>query len=117
MSATVPLRVRKGLYARSGGRCERCGLRRDAYMHVSHRDPRGMGGKREDWSDMSQWNLLCSNCHLFHVERFPGTATVEGWKVPPGVAPALWPVFTVWGWAYLTPDGAYAWPPLLPRGG
>lgn len=109
---TVPEMVRVALYARAGSRCERCALRATAGLHVSHRQPRGMGGKREDWSDLSQWNLLCPLCHLGHVEKLPREAAVEGWKVPRGEVAKLWPVRLWQGWAYLTPEGGYSWAPL-----
>ena len=108
---TVPWSVREALYRRSGNRCERCAVLRRTGLTVSHRQPRGMGGKREDWGDLSQWNLLCAPCHLTFVERNPRDATRDGWKVPAGLRTTIAPVKTWQGWAFLTPDGGYAWPP------
>lgn len=113
MSRTVPEAVRERLYDRSRSRCERCGLRQVAGLHVSHRTPRGMGGRVEDWSDLSAWNLLCAPCHLRFVETNPQFAIVGGWKVPRWDDPRLVPCDLYWGWAYLTPDGSYAIPPVL----
>lgn len=114
--STVPEKVRKRLYARAGDRCERCGIRRNVGLHVSHRIARGMGGKAEDWKDLSQWNLLCGMCHLGHVEMHPEEARLEGWKVPRGETSRNWPCRTWQGWAYLTPGGGYEWPPVQARG-
>lgn len=71
-----------------------------------------MGGKREDWSDMSQWSILCATCHLTFVERNPREATHDGWKVPMGMSTRLSPQKGWAGWTFLTPDGGYSWPPL-----
>jgi len=111
--STVPQRVRESLYLRSDARCERCGLRQRAGLHVSHRVPRGMGGRIEDWDDYSAWNLLCATCHLGYVERFPNDAANYGWKVPRWDVPSLVAVSTYRGWAYLTPSGGYQWPPVF----
>lgn len=111
---TVPESVRARLHARSGSRCERCGILQKVGLHVSHRQAKQMGGRRENWTDLSQWNLLCSNCHLGHVERWPYAAASYGWKVHRWRSTLSEPCKTTWGWAFLTRDGAYAWPPVLP---
>jgi hypothetical protein len=81
-------------------------------MHVSHRVPRGMGGTLESWDDMSRYNLLCPMCHLQHVEAYPDVALAYGWRVQRIDTPMLVPCRTWQGWAFLTVDGGYSWPPL-----
>lgn len=119
MARTASDAARAALYVRAGSRCERCGLYRNGGLHVSHRQPRGMGGalgRRVLTHDrLANLNLLCGYCHLGFVEQSIRESTAYGWRVPRGFQPEDFPVLTWRGWAYLTNDGEYTWPPIAQR--
>lgn len=107
-------RSRATVYARSGGRCERC--RRTDATQVHHRSPRGMGGARARWVNMPA-NLvhLCTDCHG-RIESDRDLSVGEGWLIRHGQAraittPILWwfehKFMNVWhqSWATLDDEG------------
>jgi 5-methylcytosine-specific restriction endonuclease McrA len=112
VTKTVPDDTRAALYRRSNWRCERCGVRYGSGMHVSHRKPRGMGGKRADHARLSNLNLLCAPCHLRFVEANPEAAGIRGWRVASWADPALVPVRLYDGWAFLDDAGGVMSPPF-----
>ena len=113
MSAPSP-QVRQTVYARSQGRCERCGA--SAYGGaLHHRRPRGMGGsRRPETNRPANLVLLCgefspgalSGCHET-VESRRDMARACGWLVRQTQDPACVPVLTTAGWVFLDDEGGY----------
>lgn len=81
-------------------------------LHMSHRQPRGMGGattrKVVPHSRPANINALCPSCHLGFVERYPAKAVEDGWKVTRGTEPEDVPIKAWWGWTLVTNAGDYA---------
>lgn len=77
------------LWARAGGRCERCGRDLTGGFPFSrhHRRPRGMGGSTVDWvNDVTNLLLLCGTattpdgCHAW-VEKHREESYDAGWAI------------------------------------
>lgn len=91
------------VYARAGGRCERCGGIVGLSRH--HRKKRGQGG---EW-DPTNIVVVCGDgvtrCHGW-IEANPAAAEVDGYHVRPWDDPAERPVKLADGeWYLLRPDG------------
>lgn len=85
-----PRIVRQGVYGRSEGLCERCGMAKVTDLH--HRRPRGMGGdRREDTASMDNALGLCRPCHDW-VEGNRVEAREKGFLVRSSHDPATIPV-------------------------
>lgn len=73
-------KLRRSLYDREDGLCQRC--TREA-SDVHHRKLRSRGGGDDDVNCV----LLCAECHTW-CHRNPAVATETGWMVPGMVDPA-----------------------------
>ena len=99
--------VRKLVYERAGGRCERCGLASMAYQW-HHRRPRAMGGSNAaDTNTAANCLLLCVRCHQA-VESQRAVALDRGYLVPQGATPTNVPVYRCGGWVLLDNYGGTA---------
>lgn len=106
---TVRDSVRGKVLVRARNRCERCGVRRESGLQMSHRQARGMGGARSrglPHDRLSNVNALCEKCHLRFVEARPFLAIEEGWKVPHGIDVLEVPIRMFDGWFLLDDSGA-----------
>lgn len=115
MSRTVPEVTRYAVMSRCQFRCERCGLRQMQGLHVSHRQPRGMGGSRSRTRPhhrLSNLNALCAKCHLRVVERSPVLAEAEGFRCQSWQDTLLVPVRMHYGWVFLDDRGGVTFPPM-----
>jgi 5-methylcytosine-specific restriction enzyme A len=96
--------VRELILARSGGRCEMCGMFTDSGQ-FHHRNPRRMGGtRREPLGRASNAMYLHQSCHE-RVESNRHEAYVKGWLLyaddnPEEIRVKLWD-----GWSFLADDG------------
>ena len=97
--------LRLALYARCGGRCERCGRDlADCGFDGAHRKGRGQGGPDTPVNVAA----LCRRCHE-GAHANPARACDEGWMVPGWGDPAVTPVTLHNGRrVWLTPGGGYA---------
>lgn len=82
---TIPLKVRRAVWERSGGFCEVCGL--PGANHLHHRRLRSQGGRHEPS------NLLHVHwrCHE-RIHSRPALSYERGWMVPSWREPADVPV-------------------------
>ncbi len=77
--------------------CQRCGHLITGWFSRHHRDPRAMGGSKEDPHALVNLVLLCGSatsrggCH-FEVESQRNQARIDGWLVPDGIRADEWPV-------------------------
>ena len=82
--------VRAAIRARSGSKCELCGLARAAQIH--HRRPRAAGSTRRPETNFATNGLhVCGDCHD-RVESDRGEALDNGWLVSQNEDPAAIPV-------------------------
>jgi hypothetical protein len=82
--------VRRLVLDRSGGLCERCGVRPVEALH--HRRARGMGSTRRPETNLPANGLgVCAPCHD-HIERNRSEAYENGWLVHQHHDPAQIPV-------------------------
>lgn len=72
---TCPPGFHDQMMRRAGNQCERCRSR--AWLTLSHKLARSRGGPFTDWNI----DVLCAECHVGFVERFPRAAEREGWRV------------------------------------
>lgn len=91
------------VFARAGGRCERCGSGFNLSYH--HRKKRSQGG---DW-DAFNIVLVCGSgttgCHGW-IEHHPNMAEAEGFHVRPWEDPEYTPIkLNRTNWYLLLPDG------------
>ena len=108
MGQTVNAAVRVKVLERCRFRCERCGLRLPSGLHMSHRQPRGMGGQKGRPHDrLSNINALCPKCHLGFVEREPAEAERLGFRVRRGGSTRNTPFLAWFGWTSIDDAGAY----------
>jgi len=96
------------VWARSGGRCERCGNGLPVVWECHHRKLRSQGG---DWS-LSNLLALHMDCHNAGsptgVHAHPADAYRNGYLVRSAFDPAAAPLLLHGrNWVLLTPDGAY----------
>lgn len=96
---------RATVWARAGGRCERCRVDlHDRPHQVHHRQPRKMGGtSRPAINTPPNLLLLCGYCHPW-VEANRTRAYRDGWLVREPTDPATVPLPDG---TYLTLDGGY----------
>lgn len=92
--------ARRLVYARSGGRCEVCGINRGCHWH--HRKNRSQGGR---WV-ASNGLHLCVYCHK-KITEGPTAAYDHGWSVRSGFDPADEKVQTIHGVVRLADDGSF----------
>ena len=97
--------TRRLILDRSGGVCERCGVRPVEALH--HRRPRGMSGsRRADTNTPANCLASCNECHLY-IESNRTEALEMGWLVRQGHDPEHVPVmYRGMGLVQLHPDGA-----------
>lgn len=101
-STVIPDPVKDALAARDQKheqpQCQRC--RRfvgPGEFSRHHRDPRGMGGSKANPHALVNLVVLCGSatsrggCHEA-VESQRKQARIDGWLVPDGIDPAVWPV-------------------------
>ena len=98
--------VRGLVNKRSGGVCERCGIKPATNIH--HRRARGMGGTRRDIHS-AEWLLhLCgtgtTGCHGY-IEAHPEISYSKGWTLRQNRRARDTPVQTSAGWDILNSDG------------
>lgn len=97
-------RTRQLVAIRSGGVCERCGVRRADSVH--HRINRSQGGP---WTASNCVHLCGSGATLCHgyVGEHPAAAGEEGFHLNPSQDPATSPVrYAAAGWVLLTDEGS-----------
>lgn len=96
--------TRARIHARAKGRCEVCGARMSTGQ-IHHRQPRGMGGTRNDGKASAANGLwVHPMCHT-RIEMYRERGLLRGWLVkqtddPLTVAVKLWD-----GWWLLDDDG------------
>lgn len=106
----VPVKVRKGLAVRSGGRCEvaRPGCTWTA-TDFSHRIKVGAGGRHGAAAVahhvLSNALAACRTCHSQRLHANPAEAYAAGWMLRENQAPARHRVLYRGAWAWLTDDG------------
>ncbi len=77
--------------------CQRCGHLITGWFSRHHRNPRGMGGSTAEPHALVNLVLLCGSatsrggCH-HEIESQRRQARIDGWLVPDGIDPAVWPV-------------------------
>lgn len=75
--------VRDAVQGRAGGRCERCGHRRDP-MVLHHRRLRSQGGQ----DTVENLVFICQEpCHR-HIHEHPSASYEAGWLVPSWADPS-----------------------------
>jgi len=102
--------LRRRLWARCGGYCEKCGavMREDEWA-AHHRKFRGQQG-RDEIVNLLAVHHSCHNGAIDSIHLMPAPATGYGWIVNSWEDPALKPVRlagTRGRWVTLTPDGGY----------
>ncbi len=104
--------VREQVWARSVGRCERCGTALNGAVSLHHRRPRGAGGSKDAVTN-SPVNLLylcgsgTTGCHGW-IESFRTLSYASGWLVHSWDDPARVPVdLHGRGPVLLSDDGCY----------
>lgn len=100
-STVIPKPVKNAVDARDQRygqpQCQRCGHLITGWFSRHHRNPRGMGGSKADPHALVNLVLLCGSatsrggCHWL-VESQRKQARIDGWLVPDGIDPAVWPV-------------------------
>jgi len=111
----VPREVRTAVHARSGGRCEICGIPLQAgWRSIQHRKRRSQGGPH----DVTNLLDVCgpnasAGCH-FRADAGMGRHSM-GWQVAREFDPAVVPVLLAdRRWVLLTADGGYEAAPMPP---
>lgn len=89
------------VYARAGGRCERCLVRHPT--DYSHRVNRSQGGP---WSP-DNGTHLCHACHMW-IHANPNDANTDGWYLRSWQDPLTEPVHMRRGLTWLTEIGTYS---------
>lgn len=103
MTAEFPPDVRRALLSRSGGMCERCGIRVATEAH--HRRPRAMGStRRPESARLTNALALCESCHR-RTESCRREALRGGWLVSQHADPARMVVLYRHRPALLTEEG------------
>lgn len=97
--------TRQIVNTRSGGRCEKCGLKPAIQQH--HRQNRGRLGPREGLNEASNALDLCLGCHDW-IGRNIAKSRDYGWAVSFYQDPAQVPVHLWDGVFLLGPDGSKA---------
>lgn len=96
-STLIPKSIKDGIDDRDAGLCQRCGqVIGSGPFSRHHRDPRGMGGSKLRHT-LANVVLLCGSattpggCH-HEVESYREQAELDGWLVPMGIRPEVYPV-------------------------
>lgn len=85
----VDPKLRRAVYDRAGGCCDRCGrLLPPAGFEAHHRKLRSRGGQ----DSAANLLALCPGCHAW-CHNHPGEATLAGFIVPSYTDPARVPVY------------------------
>lgn len=100
-SAVAYKNLRKAVYRRSRGACERCyvGIPEDSFQ-CHHRRMRSQLGRDEFVNCVA----LCDRCHG-HIHARPSESYREGWLVPSHAEPADCPLWRFGSWERLTETG------------
>lgn len=77
--------LRRVVFDRASGRCERCGTPVVDGHECHHRKLRSQGGRDE----VANLACLCPGCHHDEVHARPGQARTDGWIVRRGSDPAM----------------------------
>lgn len=103
--------VRRQIFDRSGGNCERCGVLTVGNYNIHHRRPRGAGGsRREDTNQAANGLFLCAGCHLWIEVENRTAAKQLGLLISqhrPGITPSEVPVLRRGVWCLLDNSGDY----------
>lgn len=108
----IPVKLRQQILERDDHTCTRCGTpiyEGDYSLH--HRLPRGRGGTATPENLVTLCGSGTTGCHQV-IESYRAKATVEGWLVPSGIDPAVWPVLRDARWLQPTTTG---WVPADPH--